>query len=182
MASAISAANAKMQQELTGTTGQKIIQIIAEETALPSGSVMRDVKGFLESLGISYMLKYVNKGTLNRANVLLNTIGDARPNYQSFLSSIQWTALVQARLGDTMERTGEPEPPDLKERTGRFRSSVSITANYRKNLIYYTYLPLYSSLERYGYMPNLQVETAIREVAQRQFADEFRFTAIKGPR
>ena len=182
MASAISAANAKMQQELTGTTGQKIIQIIAEETALPSDSVMRDVKGFLESLGISYMLKYINKGTLNRTNVLLNTIADARPNYQSFLSSIQWTALVQARLGDTMERTGEPEPPDLKERTGRFRSSVSITANYRKNLIYYTYLPLYSSLERYGYMPNLQVETAIREVAQRQFADEFRFTAIKGPR
>lgn len=178
MSSAITAANNKVQQELNGQLGRQITQIIAEETALPSAAVMRDVKGFLESLGLSYILKYVRGGTLNKTNIFLNTIADRQPNYQAFLSSIQWTALVQARLGDTMERTGEPEPPDLKERTGRFRSSVSVTANYRKDLIYYTYLPLYSSLKRYGYMPDLQIETAIHEVAQQQFAR--RFTVLKG--
>jgi hypothetical protein len=92
---------------------------------------------------------------------------------QSFISGIQWTVLTQKRLGETMLRLGEPEPPELKERSGRFRGSVRVFANYRTNTLQYIYNPLYSSLKRYGYRPDLQVETAIREVAQSLYARKF---------
>jgi hypothetical protein len=92
---------------------------------------------------------------------------------QSFISGIQWTVLTQKRLGETMLRLGEPEPPELKERSGRFRSSVQVFANYRTSTLQYMYNPLYSSLKRYGYRPDLQVETAIREVAQSLYAQKF---------
>jgi hypothetical protein len=178
MSAAASAANAVVQHELGGELGKQIASIIAEETVIASRAVIKDVRDFLTSLNVEYVLRYLPGNVLNRTNIILNTIADKQIQYQSFLSSIQWTALVQARLGDTMERVGNPEPPDLKERTGRFRSSVNIIPNYRANLLYYTYLPLYSSLERYGYRPDVQVETAIREVAQRQFARKF--DIIKG--
>ncbi len=85
---------------------------------------------------------------------------------QAFISNIQWTMLTQKRLGETMKRVGDPAPPDIKERSGRFRQSVQVTANYRSNLLSYTYNPLYRGLEHYGYHPELQVERAIRDVAQ----------------
>ena len=68
---------------------------------------------------------------------------------------------------------GEPEPPDIKERSGRFRRSVDVKANYRTKTIQYTYNPLYRSLEHYGYHPELQVERSIRQVAQDLYAREF---------
>jgi hypothetical protein len=92
---------------------------------------------------------------------------------QAFISGVQWTVLTQKRLGETMLRMGEPEPPELKERTGRFRGSVRVFANYRTMTLRYLYNPLYSSLKRYGYRPDLQVETAIREVAQSLYAQKF---------
>lgn len=92
---------------------------------------------------------------------------------QSFISDVQWTVLTQKRLGETMLRLGEPEPPDLKERSGRFRSSVQVTANYRTMTLQYLYNPLYASLKRYGYRPDLQIETSIREVAQSLYAQKF---------
>lgn len=92
---------------------------------------------------------------------------------QAFISGVQWTVLTQRRLGETMLRLGEPEPPDLKERSGRFRSSVQVFANYRTRTLQYIYNPLYSSLHKYGYRPDLQVETAIREVAQSLYAQKF---------
>lgn len=92
---------------------------------------------------------------------------------QQFISGVQWTVLTQRRLGETMLRLGDPEPPELKERTGRFRGSVQVFANYKTRLLQYTYNPLYKSLERYGYKPDLQVETAIREVAQSLYAQRF---------
>lgn len=92
---------------------------------------------------------------------------------QKFISSAQWTYLVQKRLGDSMLSFGEPEPPDIKERSGRFRRSVDVTANYRNKTIQYTYNPLYRSLEHYGYHPELQVERSIRQVAQDLYAREF---------
>ena len=96
-----------------------------------------------------------------------------QPSKQSFISGVQWTVLTQKRLGETMLRLGEPEPPELKERSGRFRSSVQVFANYRTSTLQYIYNPLYSSLRRYGYRPDLQVETAIREVAQSLYAQKF---------
>jgi hypothetical protein len=95
------------------------------------------------------------------------------PKPQKFISSAQWTYLVQKRLGDSMLSFGEPEPPDIKERSGRFRRSVNVTANYRTKTIQYNYNPLYRSLEHYGYHPELQVERSIRQVAQDLYAREF---------
>lgn len=92
---------------------------------------------------------------------------------QTFISNIQWTMLTQKRLGETMKRIGNPEPPDIKERSGRFRASVEVSANYRANLLSYTYNPLYRGLEHYGYHPEVQVERAIREVAQQLYSRHF---------
>lgn len=92
---------------------------------------------------------------------------------QQFISGIQWTVLTQKRLGETMLRLGDPEPPELKERSGRFRSSVQVSANYRTRTLQYIYNPLYSSLHKYGYRPDLQIETAIREVAQSLYVQKF---------
>lgn len=93
---------------------------------------------------------------------------------QTFISGIQWTVLTQRRLGETMLRMGDPEPPELKERSGRFRQSVQVVPNYRLSLLQYNYNPLYRSLQKYGYKPDLQVETAIREVAQSLYMQRFR--------
>lgn len=106
------------------------------------------------------------KGTGNKQQV-------RKPTPQKFISSAQWTYLVQKRLGDSMLSFGDPEPPDIKERSGRFRRSVDVTANYRTKTIQYTYNPLYRSLEHYGYHPELQVERSIRQVAQDLYAREF---------
>lgn len=96
-----------------------------------------------------------------------------QPKPQQFISNAQWTILTQQRLGSSMLTFGDPEPPEIKERSGRFRRSVQVTANYRTKLLQYTYNPLYRSLEHYGYHPELQVERAIREVAQQLYAREF---------
>lgn len=92
---------------------------------------------------------------------------------QKFISGAQWTYLVRQRLGQTMGKLGPPEPPFLKERSGRFRNSIQISANYRAKAIQYIYNPLYSHLEKYGYTPDLQIEGAIRDVAKMLYAREF---------
>ena len=98
---------------------------------------------------------------------------EKKESKQAFISGVQWTVLTQKRLGETMLRLGEPEPPELKERSGRFRGSVQVFANYRTMTLQYLYNPLYASLKRYGYRPDLQIETAIREVAQSLYAQKF---------
>jgi hypothetical protein len=117
----------------------------------------------------------LTKGKLNLTSLQKkqNTKQVNTPKPQKFISSAQWTFLVQKRLGDSMLSFGDPEPPDIKERTGRFRSSVAVTANYRAKTLQYTYNPLYRSLEHYGYHPELQVERSIRQVAQDLYAREF---------
>jgi len=92
---------------------------------------------------------------------------------QRFISGVQLSKLVQKRLGQTMRKSGEPQKPDLTERSGRFRNSVQILANYKKSVIAYKYNPLYDSLKRYGYMPEDQVGKATREVVQSLFARAF---------
>jgi hypothetical protein len=118
-----------------------------------------------------------NSSASLKQNVSMKGAGKTRqiskPTPQKFISSAQWTYLVQKRLGDSMLSFGEPEPPDIKERSGRFRQSVDVTANYRTKTIQYTYNPLYRSLEHYGYRPELQVERSIRQVAQDLYAREF---------
>lgn len=114
-----------------------------------------------------------------KANVPTKQISK-KDTTQQFISSAQWTALTQKRLGDTMSRFGEPKVPNLKERSGRFRASVQVTANYRANLLQFSYNPLYSSLQAYGYRPDLQVKRSIREVAQQLYGREFNIVKKAG--
>ena len=97
---------------------------------------------------------------------------------QRFISGIQLTQLVQQRLGKTMRKFGDPLKPDLTERSGRFRTSVEIIANYRKNIVAYRYNPIYDNLDKYGYKPSEQVGKATREVVQTLFARAFNI--VKG--
>tara|TARA_Y100000114_G_scaffold111362_1_gene105123 strand:+ start:53 stop:1465 length:1413 start_codon:yes stop_codon:yes gene_type:complete len=92
---------------------------------------------------------------------------------QRFISGVQIAKLVQKRLLQTMQKGGEASPPELAERSGRFRNSVQILANYKKSIIAFKYNPLYDSLKKYGYMPDQQVATATREVVQALFARAF---------
>lgn len=93
---------------------------------------------------------------------------------QSFITAAQWTALVQKRLGNSMSHFGKAAAPDLKYRTGKFFvDRISITPNYRANMLQYSYNPFLDSLISYGYRPDLQVERATREVAQQLYAREF---------
>lgn len=100
-----------------------------------------------------------------------NTINKPKP--QKFMTEAQWTALVQAKLGQSMLSFGEPEPPDIKERSGRFRRSVEVRPNYKTGTLSYEYHPDYRSLEHYGYHPELQVERSIRQVAQEYYTRAF---------
>lgn len=111
-----------------------------------------------------------------RMNLTLPTRKPTSP--QLFISAAQWTVLTQQRLGNTMKKSGKPNPPFLKERSGRFRSSVQVSADYRNNLLKYTYNPLYASLEEYGYNPDLQVETAIRAVAISLYSRRFAISKV----
>lgn len=99
--------------------------------------------------------------------------GKPKTPLQGFISSVQLTQLVQKRLGETMEKAGLASPPDFKERTGRFRQSVRIIADYRRSVMRYFYNPLYRANEQYGYQPDEQVATATREVVQTLFTRKF---------
>lgn len=99
--------------------------------------------------------------------------GKPKTPLQTFISSVQLTQLVQKRLGETMEKAGLATPPDFKERTGRFRRSVQIIADYRRSVMRFYYNPLYRANEQYGYQPDQQVETATREVVQTLFSQKF---------
>ena len=119
-----------------------------------------------------------NLGLKEGKAAVLADIPDEPKSMQRFISGVQLTELVQRRLGKTMRKFGDPQAPDLVERSGRFRESVNIVANYRKNVIMYTYNPVYDNLNRYGYRPSEQVGKATREVVQGLFARAFNI--VKG--
>lgn len=92
---------------------------------------------------------------------------------QAFISGVALSALVRARLQQTMATAGEAFPPMLKNRTGRYIESIQVFPNYRKNMIMYTLNPVYRSLEKYGYIPDGQAIVAIRQVTQGLYARQF---------
>jgi hypothetical protein len=153
-----------------------IAKSLADQFAAFSPAVLKFLDSYSVNLSRTYDVgsllvakgKIKDTSKITRAKAAVN-----KPTPQKFISSAQWTVLVQKRLGDSMLSFGEPEPPDIKERSGRFRRSVEVTANYRTKTIQYTYNPLYRSLEHYGYHPELQVERSIRQVAQALYAREF---------
>lgn len=165
-------------KEVNDNFDKEILYALAEMVSLPSNKTNTELKKFLADNGFEHIARYVvgsaiiAKGVIGASrNKTKTTANTQKP--QKFISSAQWTFLVQKRLGDSMLSFGDPEPPDIKERSGRFRSSVDVTANYKTKTIKYTYNPLYRSLEHYGYHPELQVERSIRQVAQDLYAREF---------
>tara|TARA_B100001094_G_C17756392_1_gene588281 strand:- start:215 stop:670 length:456 start_codon:yes stop_codon:yes gene_type:complete len=95
---------------------------------------------------------------------------------QRFISGAQISALVRKRLTESMDKTGRPVPPDLKYRTGRYANSVTVVPNYKTKTMSYTINPLYRSLEQYGYTPDDQAKTAIREVVTSLYQRNFIIT------
>ena len=94
-------------------------------------------------------------------------------NANTFISAIQLTALVRARLQQTMATTGEANPPLLKNRTGTYIDSINVFPNYKTSRIRYTLAPHYRSLEQYGYIPDGQAIIGIRQVVQQLFTQKF---------
>lgn len=156
----------------------EISQDIAESLAVQFATFSPEVIAFLDSYSINLSRTYdvgsllVSRGKVKDTSKIVRKPTQQKTT-QQFISNAQWTVLTQRRLGESMLTFGEPEQPDIKERTGRFRRSVAVTANYRTKIIQYTYNPLYRALEHYGYHPELQVERAIRRVAQDLYSREF---------
>ena len=72
-----------------------------------------------------------------------------------------------------MDKVGNPDPPQLKYRSGRFVSSVQVFPNYKRGLMKYAFNPIYRSLENYGYIPDGQAIIGIRQVVQQLFTQKF---------
>jgi hypothetical protein len=152
--------------------GNTLNQILADNFA----QLDPTVSDLLSSFGIRFSFTYDSGSLLVSKGIFAGTAArrSARTvTKQQFVSGIQWTVLTQRRLGDTMLKLGNPEPPNLKQRSGRFIQSVRVLPNYRTSTLQFLYNPLYESLEKYGYKPDLQVKTAIREVAQQLYARRF---------
>lgn len=114
------------------------------------------------------------------ANVLVTQkrpSGSNQSPTQKFISGVQLTAIIQRRLAQIMPkgpRRGSPLSPNiLTERTGRFRTSVTVFPNYRQNLIRYTYDPIYKTFINTPRNPDEFVGKAIRESVQQLFGRQF---------
>lgn len=165
-------------RQLNGRLGQAVLQAIAEQISIPGPGVAQEIRKFLQQAGLEYALQYIPGSAKIVSGRIRLVQKKSKEGTQRFISNIQWTLLTQKRLGETMKTFGPPNAPNLKERSGRFRASIQVEADYRRNLLVYTYNPLYQSLERYGYKPNIQVETAIREVAQSLFTRQFNIRKV----
>jgi hypothetical protein len=96
---------------------------------------------------------------------------------QRFISGAQLTALVQRRLGETMPKgpfRGPPLSPNvLTERTGRFRRSIEVIPDYRRNIMNFYYDPIYLTFVDTERNPDRFVGQTIREITQELFARQF---------
>mgnify|MGYP003675307494 FL=1 len=162
---------------LEGGLGKAILQALSEVSMLPHGSTQAELQKFLKDKNLTYAMEYI-KGSARIASGIVKVdkpkkqkaIGSAR---QSFISGVQLSALVQKRLEATMDKVGNPDPPQLKYRSGRFVSSVQVFPNYKRGLMKYAFNPIYRSLENYGYTPDSQVITSIRQVVTSLYSRQF---------
>jgi len=156
----------------------RAVDRVGKELGQMFAGLSPEVVRYLESQDFNFTTKYI-KGSVLVSTGSIKITATRKKNIkksgrnQRFISSLQWTALVQTRLGRTMEKVGPPEAPNLKERSGRFRTSIRVFPNYRARTIAYYYMPMYSHLASYGYNPDQQIETAISEVAMRLYAKAF---------
>jgi len=169
----------KMIYEFSSKTGigGKILEALSEVSALPTKETQLTLQKWLKEQGFELALKYVKGSAKIGAGIIQapkktkqKAIGSAR---QSFISGVQLSALVQKRLEATMDKVGNPNPPQLKYRSGRFVSSVQVFPNYKRGLMKYAFNPIYRSLEDYGYTPDSQVITSIRQVVTSLYSRQF---------
>lgn len=159
----------------TGVLGKEVTEALAKTIMGLPPEKLQIMQKILKEAGFTVGLEYLKGSVKIAAGTLLAKKTRRRTDTkQRFISQIQLSALVQQRLTRTMEKAGTPQPPDLKYRSGRFVSTVRAVPNYRKSVITYFLNPIYTSLERYGYQPGRQIETATREVVQSIFKQRFR--------
>ena len=168
-------------KELTsGQLGNVLKDIVSSIMALPSQGGVKDLKEFLKESGFSqYAMEYIagsaiiSKGTI----AIKKGKGQNRKKSQKFISTAQLTALTQKRLAQIMPkgpRRGPPLSDDiLTERTGRFRKSVMVIPNYRKNMMRFMYDPIYKTFIDSPRNPDEFITRSIREVVQGLYGRQF---------
>jgi predicted transcriptional regulator len=91
-----------------------------------------------------------------------------------FASASQLTSLLRLEVYSRMKKSGKAKPPTLTYRTGRFVENLEVAqVNYKKSIIKYYSLPLYYSLEDYGYEVEELIEGSIREISQNLYSRQF---------
>jgi hypothetical protein len=168
---AINKANKKVQMPLKNQT-ESFVKAMAEANIVFSQKAIDAL-----NKADSKITFEVDKGSARIASgTITRKIAQSKKSQspqQAFLSGVALSALVRARLQQTMDTAGEAFPPMLKNRTGRYIESVQVFPNYRKNMITYALNPVYRSLEQYGYIPDGQAIIAIRQVVQALYARQF---------
>ena len=163
-----------------GSLGKVITEVVAAIMALPSQGGVKDLKEFLKESGFSqYAMEYIAGSAIISKGTIAIKKGKAqnRKKSQQFISTAQLTALTQKRLAQIMPkgpRRGPPLSDDiLTERTGRFRKSVMVIPNYRKNMMRFMYDPIYKTFIGTSRNPDDFVTRSIREVVQSVFGRQF---------
>ena len=115
----------------------------------------------------------IGKGTIKRGKGNRK----ATQSRQQFISGAQITSLVQKRMAQIMPKgplRGPPlSPTILTERSGRFRQSVKVVPNYRKNIMTFLYDPIYKTFVDTPRNPDKLIQKSLRETVQGLFARQF---------
>ncbi len=91
-----------------------------------------------------------------------------------FASAVQLTSLLQIEVLSRMRKSGRPKPPTLTNRSGRFVENLEVAqVNYKNSIINYYSMPLYYSLEEYGYDVENLIEGSIRDITQKLYSRQF---------
>lgn len=91
-----------------------------------------------------------------------------------FASATQLTSLLRLEVYSRMRKSGKAKPPTLTYRTGRFVENLEVAqVNYKNSIIKYYSLPLYYSLEDYGYEVEELIEGSIRDISQNLYSRQF---------
>ena len=109
--------------------------------------------------------------------IMIASEADKKALPQRFISGAQITTLVQKRMAQIMPKgplRGPPlSPTVLTERSGRFRKSVKVVPNYRKNIMTFLYDPIYKTFVDTPRNPDELIQKSLRETVQGLFARQF---------
>jgi len=103
-----------------------------------------------------------------------NLVVSSKVRKGRFASAAQLTSLLQIEVLSRMRKSGRPKPPTLTNRSGRFVENLEIAqVNYKNSIINYYSMPLYYSLEEYGYDVENLIEGSIRDITQKLYSRQF---------